>query len=438
MSRWAPPDQARWNSELSERFFAHFPVEVPSWRTVGREAEYPVVWPDGRAGDVPALLQALASLPAYTPQLDGGMLVAVKAADHTFSTEVGLGTIELISDPCDDLHQLQRLHEAAMHTLFEVCAEQGQIVLGIGMQPLSQASVEGMTPKPRYRVLLDTVGPGWLWFILTASDQLHVDVCRGEVLPYTNLANALSAVNIALCGNSPIREGTAVGVCSGRELGMGEIHSKHCRHGVPARPFESEREFVGQATQQAFVLQKPGGVPTPYAGSFLDYLSEHPELDAQERWQAFLLHEHYIWHSARPRSAQATLELRSACQQPWMSHGAAAALNLAMVVSAPGLERLLEQVFGDDAWDVLRAYRSEAAREGLAAAEPVAGFVRSVLDVCAEGLRGRGRGEEVFLQPLFDRLERRENPAQEAVRVLEDGGVAALLRSRRAGGACAD
>jgi len=438
MSHWTPADQTRWNGELSDRFLAHFPVEVPTWRTIGREAEYPVVWPDGRAGDVPALLEALSTLPAYTPQFDDGMLVAVRAADHTFSTEVGLGTIELISDPCEDLHQLQGLHEAAMDTLFGVCADQGQLVLGLGMQPLAEASLEGMTPKPRYRVLYDTVGPGWLWFTLTASDQLHVDICRSELLPYTNLANALSAVNIALCANSPLRENQPIGACSGREAGMGEIGAEDCRHGVPGGPFASGAALVGQATRQPFVLQKPGGVPTPFDGSFLDYLAQHPELDGDQRWEAFLLHEHYIWHSARPRSAQATLELRSACQQPWSEHLAAAALNVGIVVAAPRLQAFVASCFGDQAWDVLRAYHDVAVREGLAGVEPVPGFVGDVLDLCTEALADRGRGEERFLEPLYGRLDRRENPAQALVKRWRADGLEGVLRSCRAGGAALD
>lgn len=33
-------------------------------------------------------------------------------------------------------------------------------------------------------------------------------------------------------------------------------------------------------------------------------------------WDHFIFHEHYVYHSARPRSNHSTIEFRAACQQP--------------------------------------------------------------------------------------------------------------------------
>jgi len=435
MTRWRTADQDAWNRELAARFFGHFPKSAPRLRTIGREAEYPVVRPDGQAGDVPELLEQLAGLPGYEAVRADDMLVAVRAKSHTFSTEVGLGTIELISEPCTDLSELKDLHESAMETLFGVCAEQGQVVLGLGMQPFSGAALTGMTPKPRYQILLETIGPGWLWFTLTASDQLHVDISRDELLPYTNLGNALSAVTIALCANSSLRENRPLDFCSGREAGMGQIGAADGRHGIPGAPFDSESSFIAQATRQQLVMQKKAGVAFAYDGTFLDYLAERGDLDAEGRWEAFLLHEHYIWHSARPRSAQTTLELRSACQQPWPEHLAAAALNLGMVQAAPRLIEFVESSFGAESWRILHRYHGDVVRQGLGASEPTDGFLQGVLDRCAEALEARGRGEAQYLTPLYARLARRENPAQHVLRCWKEGGLTSVLRAFRAGGA---
>ena len=48
-------------------------------------------------------------------------------------------------------------------------------------------------------------------------------------------------------------------------------------------------------------------------------------------FEAFLLHDHYVWHSARLRTAYGTVELRPACQQPPHEAMAAAALYLGLV-----------------------------------------------------------------------------------------------------------
>ena len=66
----------------------------------------------------------------------------------------------------------------------------------------------------------------------------------------------------------------------------------------------------------------------------------------------------------------------------------------------------------------LRAYR-HADFDAL-------GFTREVLDVCSAALEGRGRGEEALMAPLYDRLDRCSNPAQDAL-LASEGGLRALL-----------
>jgi hypothetical protein len=43
------------------------------------------------------------------------------------------------------------------------------------------------------------------------------------------------------------------------------------------------------------------------------------------------------------------------------------------------------------------------------------------------GLHQRGQGEERLLQPIWNRLDRRENPAQRARRIYQNDGMHALL-----------
>ncbi len=51
-------------------------------------------------------------------------------------------------------------------------------------------------------------------------------------------------------------------------------------------------------------------------------------------WDAFTIHDHYIWNSARPRTEQRTIEIRPACQQPWDDHMVVSALGLGLVEAA--------------------------------------------------------------------------------------------------------
>ena len=317
--------------DISARFTRGFSSTPIGLRKVGREAEYPVVHPDGKAFDIAELWEDLVGPDAFGPGLEiqraaDGMIVGLQGMRFSYASEVGRGTIELITGPRHDLCQLQEDHEAAMGRLLAAATKHGAIVLGLGVQPLSPPEEVLMTPKPRYGMLLDRIGEDWLSFTVTASDQVHVDVAGPEVVAMTNLGNILAPVMIALCGNSPLIGGEDAGCCSWREAGMGAIDAASGRHGMPISPIASMDDHVSRIVDLPHLLHKEAGVAFAAQGCFSDFLSSID--DPQAAYEAFLVHEHYVWHSARPRSRQGTVEFRAACQQPWDGHMAAAALGL--------------------------------------------------------------------------------------------------------------
>ena len=72
-------------------------------------------------------------------------------------------------------------------------------------------------------------------------------------------------------------------------------------------------------------------------------------------------------------------------------------------------------------------YHRAAVRDGLAALEPVAGFLAEVLALAEKALARWGHGEERMLEPLWARLERGENPGQWVGRVFGERGVEGLV-----------
>ena len=88
---------------LAERFAAGFAVERPALRTVGREAEFPVVDADGESVDVRRLWQTLLANPQLEPEYGPGpqrnFITGLKGPDYSYALEVGLGTIEVTTRP---------------------------------------------------------------------------------------------------------------------------------------------------------------------------------------------------------------------------------------------------------------------------------------------------------------------------------------------------
>lgn len=419
--------------QLATEFRRRFPARDPARRRLGREAEFPVVHPDGTAADIAVLWPRLAAQGRFDEVREGELVVGLDGEGVSYSAEVGRGTIELIVGPADDLFGIRDAIEAGMARIVRAAEAEGLLVLGYGIQPVTPATPALMTPKKRYGVLLDVLGDLWLSFALTASDQCHVDVTVDEVPAATSLANLLAPLTIALCANSPIAGGVPTGWCSTREAGMGRIGADGFRHGMTQGPSPTIEAWIERTFDLPFLMRKVDGWPVPHQGTFRAWVdaalaSGTPVGEAFDGW---LFHEHYVWNSARPRVAHGTVELRSPCQQPWAEHLAAAALGTGLVAGHREIAAFVDERLGADAWPAMRAWHTAAVRDGLAAPEPVPGLVAGVLDRAREALVRRGRGEAPLLDAVEARWARRRNPAQEALAAFEKGGIPALVAHAR-------
>jgi gamma-glutamylcysteine synthetase len=126
--------------------------------------------------------------------------------------------------------------------------------------------------------------------------------------------------------------------------------------------------------------------------------------------------------------AISTIEVRPACQQPPDDAFAVNALILGWVESLPQIAAYFDDALGAQTWEVMRAYRRAAVCEGLGAREPIPGMIRALIEIAQAGLARRGRGEEKFLEPIWERVERRESPGMRARRVMQKRGMGALIK----------
>ena len=314
--------------------------------------------------------------------------------------------------------------DEAVHRLVHAAHRFGWRVLGYGIQPVTPPSLHILSPKQRYLSLYRAMGAPWLWYTVTAADQLHVAIGRSEMVELLNFGNLMTPVIIALCGNSPVYGGSESPFCSAREGVMAEIRATEHRHGMLARPFTSMVDFVEATAQSTYLIVQAGGEIIPSSRPFSAFLAENgPD------YQAFLFHEHYIWNSARLRAAYGTIEVRPACQQPWAETTAVGALILGLVEAAePVLDYVAAEV-GEDYWERLRTYHQQAIRFGLAAPQPAPDFLLRLAELAERALAARGFGEETLLQPIFARLRRRMNPAQAFRAVYRHDGMPGLVRA---------
>ena len=454
------PSQHNAYESLAVRFAAHFPARLQGPRTVGREAEFPVVDQAGRAADIdrlwPLLLKSedtaksyergsLSPLKVKRDAVNTDLIVGLDGDSYSYALEVGKSTIELNVGPCATLFELESAFRSALERLVRAAAELGWRVLGYGVQPLSPPTRALLSPKQRYGAMADIMGADWIWYTVTASDQAQVDVSRDEAVSVLNFGNLMAPVVVALCANSPVVAGELTDDCSGREGRMIDAPYGQ-RHGMIDRPYADLTDFVARLSRLPALLRREGERLLPEGRLFSDVLREDYGAATSEGaslssgcFDAFLLHDHYIWHSARLRTAYGTVELRPACQQPPHELMAAAALYLGLVEGREEIAAYVEAALApageekeDSAplsacWPRMKQYHERVIRAGLAAPEPTPGFLAEVLALAEDGLARRGYGEERMLTSLWQRLERRENPGQRVRRIFKAEGVEGLI-----------
>jgi gamma-glutamylcysteine synthetase len=422
---------------IAQRFLSSFPERIDGARTVGRELEFPLVAADGSAADLRRLWDLILAQGGMKPKYDtgSGLLVEAAGADYGYTIEVGVGTVELNTRPCRSLFEIDAIARQGVERLVRVASAYGWRLLGYGIQPVTPPSLALMTPKQRYQSLYRAMGASWLWYTITAADQVHWAIRRDEVIPVLNFGNLMAPVIIALCANSPVHAGALSPYCSAREAQHVLIHANEFRHGMPQRPYADAEEFVRRLARATHLIRRSDGLVVPEARPFSASLGELAR-DADAAYDAFLFHEHYIWNSARARAAYGTIELRPACQQPWHEQMAAAALSIGLLEAREEIEEWLGDTVGaggsiytEEAWDRMRLWHRQVIRDGLRAPQPAADLLPALVQMAEGGLARRGFGEERLLAPLFDRLERNENPAQRARRIFRTDGMDALIAS---------
>jgi gamma-glutamylcysteine synthetase len=435
------------SKRLVDQYMRSFPKTLRSatgLRTIGRESEFPVAEKDGTAGDVQRLLRRMAdqqkgilSIETDRKNGDASRICSVKNDDIDFTIEVGTGTIEMIHKPYDSLLDLEQAHLGGLDTLFKAADAEDLKILGYGIQPITPASMELMTKRRRYGYLYEVLGEGWKLFSATASEQIHVAMTEKEMASITSVCNGASGAIIGLCGNSGLYDGKLAPFVNMREMGKGE--SLGHRHGMSSGPVANAKEFLDQILDYDYLMYPPQDLSGPRLASVTPITESEPNptfrpfkahwLNGASYSPDFLFHDHYVWHSARPRPKQSTIEIRPACQQPLKDHNVVAALSVGMVQSHkqlyPYLSSLARKPSGakitvgpdggaptlQQAWPELKRLHEIAGKTGLEDSD-VRNFCQGVLEHAKRGLESRGLGEEKFLEPLFARIEAGKNPSQ--------------------------
>lgn len=128
-----------------------------------------------------------------------------------------------------------------------------------------------------------------------------------------------------------------------------------------------------------------------------------------------------------------TVEFRSICTQPIRDSMSVAAFHLGLKDKLDELEEIMnnDEVLyhnGYTAGELRKLLIQNRVPEFIDEAE-LCKLTRSIVDLAGEGLGQRGIGEEIFLNPLYERIKNHSNPGKHLIESIQNGvNIEELIR----------
>jgi len=386
----------------------------------GRPLEY-----EGERG-IRSILESLTQR-GWTPVLEGGLPIALTAADGCSITLEPAGQLELSGAQRKTIHETCGETDRHLSQVKEVAGEFGIGFLGIGYQPKWPMTAMPWMPKARYGIMREYMPKrGKLGIEMmkgTCTIQVNLDFdTEATMAQMFRIGLALQPVATALFANSPFREGGISGFLSYRSHVWTDTDPDRCG----TLPFVFEHGF-GFERYVDYMLDVPmyfvyrDGRYIDVAGqSFRDFMAGRLA-DLPGVYPTLADWENHLTTVFPEVRMKRYLEMRGADGGPWKRICALPALWVGL---------LYDTTARDAAWDLVKGW-TEAERDELRNAVPrlalktpfrngtVRDLALQVLEIAREGLSrrmredGTGLDEAKFLNPLFEIAESDFTPAED-------------------------
>lgn len=446
--------------EFSKKFQ---PRHAQDTRGIGIEAELPIVNQQGEAVPMQVIQQMFEYLQSqgfelshdpFSGYITSASKVNLQSAQHfdyyvdKITTEAGYSTIEVVLAPQANLQEVNIHFWKVLQPLYDYFTSQNCFILGFGTHPVTPPSKHLVMPQERYlffqhfsqnNVIPPHQGADTHLLTITASNQCHIGICHEDTIAGVNVLNALSGLHIALNANSSVWQGKVdTDYQANREFFWEDCYPQRLNQvGIPPQ-FETMVAYLDYLLQFAPMLIKreQGLLKVLNKATFHDFMFDNSRIIAQTiegniihtRPQAADLHylNTFCYFNTRLVPQYGTIESRVSCQQPPQDTLAPTALTLGILENLDAATQLMHS-FAPTAWQQLRRDAGKHTFEAHIQGQSIVPLLEQYLDIAAQGLRQRCLGEEVFLQPLYRRLQQQKAPATIGAHIFEQQGIEAFL-----------
>lgn len=405
---------------------------------------------------------------------------AVSKDQQVLTTDAG-PLLEVVTSPRQSIDALATQWRTLMDLTRETAASQGVRLLASGVHPTLTCDQDSYlrfrTPRQPYDYANNLRGWHHRSVVNIASTQELIDVPIEMAPRVAGFLQKLAGFVLFLCRNDPGLHERYLGKLSIRPEAwrwhippLGRFSSDRHRVWLPERQISTWKDYLELLLTKApmFMLgtKNHGLVYVRAHPTLEEFLAEDVEWDAAKvtgsepcrlrpamehltgsdwtymgfarlrwRWKKDLpplATFNAVWRSGDEDQIAAFMaehldkvfvENRSSATPPKGEEFASLAFILGLLTRFEEAERVLTLSYAEA---LAVAYQSEWL--GLASVE---GTIRTILDqlmaVAEQGLVDRGLGEEVYLDPLVERLGHRSSPAEDMMRMLSTRGLQGLI-----------
>ncbi|WP_273689988.1 glutamate--cysteine ligase [Ketogulonicigenium vulgare] len=357
---------------------------------------------------------------------EGDSLIGLKRNGANISLEPG-GQFELSGAPLENIHQVRDELQNHLDEVAAVTADMGVGFMGIGAAPIWGEAAMPVMPKGRYRLMTDYMGRvgthGTQMMYRTSTVQVNLDFgSEADMVQKMRVALALQPVATALFASSPFFDGALNGHRSWRSRiwrGLDDSRTGMLPFAFdPGFGFQRYVDWVLDVPM--YFVYRDGKYIDALGQSFRDFLKgQLPALPGEvptlSDWADHLT---TVFPEARLKQF---IEMRGADAGDQAHLVALPAFWVGLTYDQTALDAASDLIKGLNAEtrEGLRVAASEKALAGEAGGVKLHQLALEAVKIAEAGLIARGLGEEVFLQPLIENVQKGEVQADRLIAAYE-------------------
>lgn len=443
---------------IKEKLYEKYIVPTKRKRNdyIGIEIEMPIINLNKEAVD----FQIVHSLTERFLEKFGFESVGIDDEGNIYSAENGengdilsydcsYNNLELSMGREKNLHILNERFKTYYQFIQSYFKEYNYTLSGLGINPYRNYNNNVPIPNERYRMLFHHLNsykdyshvPMYFhnypqYGMFSSASQVQLDVDYDELIDTINTFERLEPIKAVLFSNSVLTGEDETNICNRDMFWENSTHGINPHnigmYGMKLQSVEDLQAYI-ESTSMYCVMRdgkyinfSPINVMEYFARQTLtgEYYADGeyhtieftPEIEDLTYLRTFKFQD---------LTFRGTIEFRSVCCQPISDSMSVAAFHLGVKNRLYKLKEMLDndKVIYHKGYTPYELRKKFNSREipVFVNEDELYGLIGKVLDLAQEGLKFRGLGEEIFLEPLYERVHRKSNPARKLLEQKEAG-----------------